>query len=233
MNYNKLLLVLLLMSVLPGCLNTRNQRVKANPFDLSLFSSDSPYKPNPIYGDDDTTSTGTPSNTTPTTTPAHISHCTWSPSGTSGFEFSSNHIGSYTLCQSTNSETELYFQLKTNPGYNICFIPVNDTDGNVVYIGEPRCLFANDPMTVYKIVMLKNRPALGYNTFSDLTMTGVMVMQDRSYEFPYPYYPTYNLSYNPLKAPDAYLLCANWYQAGDTRYCQSFQTAGHYVYHKF
>ncbi|OFZ26813.1 MAG: hypothetical protein A2381_06640 [Bdellovibrionales bacterium RIFOXYB1_FULL_37_110] len=233
MNYNKLFVVVLFVCTLPGCLDSRNQRVKDNPLDLSLFKSDSPYKPNPLPGDDQSTSTATTQTTTSTTPPAHIAHCTWSSSGTSGFEFSSNHIGSYTLCQSTNAETDLYFQLKTNSGYNICFIPVNDSDGNVIYIGEPRCLLASDPLTVYKIVMLKNRPAVGYNTFSDLTMTGVMVMQDRAYEFPYPYYPYYNLANNPLRAPDAYLLCANWYQAGDTRYCQSFNSAGRYVYHKF
>lgn len=154
--------------------------------------------------------------------PTHISHCTWP--GTSGGRYQSQHphIGSYTLCQSTQKETDIYIQVQ-NPinDSTLCLIPTHQSGGKAIFIGEPRCLeVANN--SIYRIGLLKNRTG-----FSGFTINSVMVMKDRAHFFPAPFNQN-------LLAPDAYLFCSQWLdQYGDPSYCQAFDSVGQYIFHKF
>lgn len=156
--------------------------------------------------------------------PEEIKHCSWSADGKTGFENSSNsHLGAHTICQSQNSEVDVYLQLK-NPisDAQICLIPTYSSGSSSIYIGEPRCLMVNDNKRIYKVTLLKNRQ--GYSSFD---VTGVMAMKDKAFFYPPPFY-------QHVLSPDAYLFCSQFLdQYGDDSYCQSFKSVGQYVYKQF
>lgn len=175
-----------------------------------------------------TGTTTTPGATTGTTNnapviPNEIKHCSWSLDGQNGFERYHQHIGNYTLCKSTSSNLDVFLQIK-NPVMDaqICLIPTTNASSNSTYIGEPRCLMVDSNTKVYKISLITNRP--GYYNYN---FTGVMLIKDKGYFYPYPF-NVYYLS------TDAYLQCANWLaETGDPSYCQAFNSVGQYVYHQF
>lgn len=156
--------------------------------------------------------------------PQEIKHCNWSADGQTGFENSSNsHLGAHTICQSQNSEVDIYIQLKSPVSdAQICLIPTYNSGSSSIYIGEPRCLMVNDNKRIYKVKLLKNRQ--GYSSFN---ITGVMAMKDKAFFYPPPFY-------QHVLSPDAYLFCSQFLdQYGDDSYCQSFKSVGQYVYKQF
>ncbi|MBI2520453.1 MAG: hypothetical protein HYV97_08540 [Bdellovibrio sp.] len=155
--------------------------------------------------------------------PSEVAHCSWSTNGVSGY--ASNHatIGPYTLCKSNTSETNVFIQVK-NPITDsyLCVVPTTHNNNLSTYVGEPRCVMATNPLTIYKITLLKNRT--GYGGYS---ITGAMIMKDKNEWFPSPYFQY-------LLIPDAYLFCAEYLaQTGDSSYCYTFNTVGKFVYHQF
>lgn len=170
------------------------------------------------------------STTSGSQVPSEISHCQWSQDGVNGFSDTSSHLGSYTLCQSSTTETEIYIQIKTPiTDSALCFIPTNSTSsGASRYIGEVRCLNATDSKKIYKVTLVKNRPSPpGGASFSQYPLNSVMVMKDKAYFFPAPFY-VYQL------APDAYIKCStflDYYQ--DPSYCDAFKQVGQYVFKVF
>tara|TARA_R110000868_G_scaffold90968_6_gene252131 strand:+ start:2257 stop:2928 length:672 start_codon:yes stop_codon:yes gene_type:complete len=209
---------------LVGCDSARDAR--KTRFDYSPFSTNnSTTAGNQTDGGGVVVDTGSGSGTGSgtTTIPTEIDHCSWAPDGLNGFSSTSTHLGAYTVCQSKNSQTDLYIQVK-NPVTNVqvCLVPTSSSGSSSVYIGEPRCLMLNDNKRVYKVTMLKNRP-----NFSQLPLNGVMIMKDEQHFYPYPF------NQNAL-SPDAYVFCSQYLaQYGYGGYCESFKSVGAYTYKQF
>ena len=204
--------------------NNGNSNINSFPT-FSGFSVDGP----PAAATNTPAPTGSGASVTPgtgtgsSTIPSEVSHCTWSADGISGY--ASNHatIGPYTFCKSSTTETNVFIQVK-NPISDsyLCVIPTTNNDTKSTYIGEPRCVMATNPLTIYKITLMKNRA--GYGSYA---LTGSMIMKDKYAWFPSPYYQN-------LLIPDAYLFCAEYLaQTGDSSYCYAFNTVGQFVYHQF
>ncbi len=155
--------------------------------------------------------------------PNEISHCRWPSISGGAFASEHQHIGQYTVCQSTAKDTDVYIQVR-HPitDSTLCLIPTYHSGNKAIFIGEPRCFEARNSESVYRIGLLKNRP--GYSNFN---VTGVMIMRDRAYFYPYPFNQY-------LLSPDAYLFCAEWLDRhNDPSYCQAFDAVGQYIYHRF
>jgi hypothetical protein len=165
--------------------------------------------------------TGT-GGTTNTVIPSEISHCSWSMDGTTGFAYTHEHIGAYTVCKSTSSD-DIYLQVK-NPitDVQLCLFPTTNTGSNSSYIGEARCLMVSDNKKIYKIITYKNRPG-----YTSSTLTGVMIMKDKAYFYPSPFYQW-------LLSPDAYVYCSQYLdQYNNSSYCSAFKSLNQYVYRQF
>ncbi|MCK5072680.1 MAG: hypothetical protein KAQ98_04585 [Bacteriovoracaceae bacterium] len=220
----KTILFIVLAIALVSCVETRNRRAtidskSINPISESTRNDIPPaISTPPSSGDELLIDGGT------LKVPEEIAHCSWSSDGERNFKTTTTHLGEYNICQGKNNELDIYVQLKTPPpNIQTCMIPVYDTDNKVIYIGEPRCFHATDPKTVYKVTVLKNRS--GYSSFD---ITGVLIMLDVPYYFSSPY------PQQPIMLPDAYIHCANWLDRyGDSSYCQVFDEAQQFVYHKF
>ncbi len=156
------------------------------------------------------------------TIPDEIKHCTWSSDGSTNFAESHSHLGQYTICQSTNKK-DVWIQVKTPiSDAQVCMIPTHNSGSSSVYVGEPRCLMISESKKIYKITLFSNRS--GYQNFS---ITGVMVMKDKSFFYPAPFYQ-YVLS------PDAYIYCSQFLDRySDSSYCNAFKQVGEYVYKQF
>lgn len=157
------------------------------------------------------------------TIPSEISHCSWAPDGVNGFADNSSHLGQFTACKSSTSETDIYIQVKTPvTNVQVCLIPTSHSGSSSVYIGEPRCLVLGDNKRVYKVTMVKNRP-----NFSHLPLTGLMIMKDEMHAYPYPFN-------QQALSPDAYIFCAQYLaQTNYGGYCDAFVQVGAYVYKQF
>jgi len=168
-------------------------------------------------------SPATPTTTPSNTIPSDASHCQWSADGITGFASDHALIGPYTLCKSSTTETNVYIQIKNpiNDSY-LCIIPTTNSNNLSTYVGEPRCLFATDPKKIYMVSLYKNR--YGYGSYP---ITGAMLMKDKIYWYPAPYYQY-------LLAPDAYLQCAEFLATkGDSSYCYTFNMVNQHKYHQF
>ena len=168
------------------------------------------------------TGTGTTSNSGTTTPviPPDATHCKFSTDGVTGFESTSTHLGSYTLCQSSKDKTVFYAQFKTPPvastgDVNICFIPNTSSGTNSIYIGNPMCGSFPDPKDVKKITFVK------YTQYSNALINSVMFFKDTYY-----YYPVFNRN---MMTFDAYKTCMSMLSYGNTTYCESFKSVGQYV----
>lgn len=173
--------------------------------------------PTPIPG------TGT---TTPTTTnpliPTDATHCKFATDGVTGFESNSNHLGDYTLCQSSTDKSVMYFQLKTPPtnssgDISICLIPTTSNGTSSIYVGNPMCGYFKNPKDVRKITFIK------YAQYSNANINGVIFFKDLSWY----YYNSYMMTL------DAYKTCMNMLAAGNSAYCEKFKSVGQYVYKQF
>jgi hypothetical protein len=243
-------IIILSLALLHSCQEPRSERTALDPANIPNNTSNNTAS-NPYVGfendgntrtdtdtDTDTNNNTDPTDNTPTPTgsptiPEEVRHCQWSVDGINGFQNSGHaHLsptessaseGAFTICQSRTNETIIYLQLKASINdAQVCVFPTYEADGKSVYLGEPRCLLAQSPKTIYKVNLLKNRS--GYSSYP---VTGVMVMKDKSYFYQAPFYQ-FALS------PDAYTFCSQWMaQYGDPSYCSSFKQGGHYVYQKF
>ena len=216
-------IIVLIPFILMSCDQPRDRRTAYKARDISDNSS---YNYN--YGNENGNGTPTPS---PTATsggqniPQEISHCSWSSDGINGFTSTHPHLGAYTLCQEqgAGNDTKVHIQVQSPVNDSqVCVIPTYHSNGRAIYIGEPRCLLLNSNLSIYPITLLKNRT--GYSQFQ---ITSVMVMKDKAFFYPAPFY-SYMLS------PDAFLFCSQWLdQHGDSSYCYAFDSVGQYVYHQF
>ena len=173
-----------------------------------------------------TTSTPTPTpdaTATPSNMPSDAAHCSWSTNGISGYSGNHHHIGQYNVCQSSTSKEVIYIQI-SDPieDAQVCVIPTTNSGSRSVYIGEPRCQMLSDNSKAYKFQLYKNRAG-----FTGYTTTGVMIMKDKAYFYPPPYYQ-YVLS------PDAYVFCNQFLASyGDSSYCEAFKSVDQYLYVQF
>ncbi len=178
--------------------------------------------------DDDDTTTTTTDEEADSEIPDDIDHCTWSSDGEDDFASTSDHLGDYTACQSSDDSNIVYIQLKTPvTDSEVCLFPMSDqvysSYGNDPrYIGSGKCQMIEDNLTIYKFEFEIDR-----NGFESYTTTGIIAMKDQMYFFPSPFY-SYMLS------PDAFLTCMIMYDVYlDSSYCQAFDYTGEYIYHDF
>lgn len=179
---------------------------------------------NTSTGRDTATTTTTTSTTTSSTSlvkdlPSSI-QSKFSSDGVNSFTNSSTHLGDYNIAQDSSNTNDVYLQLKAPiQDATVCMIPVHQEGGSSFYIGGPVCKTVATT-AVAKFTLSKNR----YN-FDSYSLNGVMVMKDKAYFYPTPFY-RYVLS------PDAYLFCQNWLQQkNDSSYCQAFKQLGQYKFH--
>lgn len=188
-----------------------NTSTSGSAIDTSNSGSDS--------GDDRDDST---SDDTANTVPEEIRHCKWSADGESNFAESHPHLGEHTICLSTNKK-DVWIQVK-NPTTEsqVCIIPTHNSGSSSVYIGEPRCLMLSNSKKIYKVTLYANRS--GYQNFS---ITGAMVMKDKSFFYPAPFYQY-------VLTPDAYIYCSQFLDRyRDSSYCEAFKKVGEYIYKAF
>ena len=158
-------------------------------------------------------------------------NCNWSEDAISNFEFSTELLGNFNLCRSSSNPNLIYFQIKTPPTNDICFIPTNeDQGGGTHYLGSAQCIVAKNSNQIFSIEMIKNRQGFYYKELS-----GVMIMLNANYEFNYGYpFPSV------MSAPDAFFTCMNeawkWYIQNGTNnpyYCNKFSEKNIHSYFKF
>jgi len=229
------LFFILFLSLLSGCFSetSKSRRNKedrnAGSVDQSYFDSFANNNPNtsvPVDDADGRTppATGsTPINSNAIVIPEQITHCSWSQDGIDGFAATNDHIqGAYTVCKSKvgqkSTQLDIYFQAaKVITDSQLCFIPTTNKDSKTIYVGEARCLNIVSNKQIYQITLIANR-------YSDSIITGVMIMKDKTYLYPAPFYQY-------LLGPDAYFFCSRWLdQTGDSSYCQAFKSVGQYFY---
>ena len=220
----KLITLVILSIITVACDSPRSQRStlsSANSNGLTDLSGR-----NNVTGADlaQTETTTGSTTTTKSVIPSDASHCKFSTDGVNGFESTSSHLGSYTLCQSSTDKSVFYAQFKTPPvgsngDVNVCFIPHTTSGSNSIYIGNPMCGSFSDPKAVKKITFVK------YTQYGSALINNVMFFKDTSY-----YYPTFNRYMMTL---DAYKTCMSMLSYGQTSYCQSFKSVGQYVLKSF
>jgi hypothetical protein len=171
----------------------------------------------------------TPVTTTPTTPaiPSDAQHCKFATDGVNGFESTSTHLDSYTLCQSSTDKNVMYFQLKTLPAANvsICFIPtVSYSDGNSIYVGNPMCGYFTSTTQVRKISFVK------FAQYQNSVINGAIFFKDLAFSYPYPFN-----SYTQTMTLDAYRTCMYAISSypKNPAYCQAFKQVNQYVYKQF
>ncbi len=233
MNKSALFILLAALTTLGGCFDgarerrsiTTAQRVATTP---TAYPNNQPTGGSIILpggtGGNGGTNTPTPTPTDPASLiPEELKHCSWSTDGVNGFASTHNHLGAHTICQNKNNELDIHIQVRTPiTDAQICVFPTYHSAQASIYIGEARCFMASNSKTIYKVSLIKNRP--GYTNFK---VTGVIVMKDKAYFYPPPYYQ-YAL------APDAYLFCSQFLdQYKDSSYCTAFRSVGEYVYVQF
>lgn len=201
------------------------QRDRSNAYLTSTSTNNQGTVPTYNYnGGTTSTPTPTPSATgTVSNMPSDAAHCSWSTNGISGYSGNHHHIGQYNVCQSSSSKEIIYVQI-SDPieDAQVCVIPTTSSGSRSVYIGEPRCQMLSDNSKIYKFQLYKNRSG-----FSGYTTTGIMILKDKAYFYPPPYYQ-YVLS------PDAYVFCNQFLATySDTSYCEAFKSVDEYVYVQF
>ncbi len=219
----KLIPLVALLILSTSCDSPRSTR------SLVSSKSDGSSTSNPISGSttgaDLSNTTTTTTSTSSTNIPADASHCKFSTDGVNGFETTSTHLGSYTLCQSSTDKTVFYAQFKTPPvgssgDVSVCFIPHTTSGSNSIYVGNPMCGTFTDPKSVKKITFVK------YTAYSSALINSVMCFKDTSYYYPAPYNST-QMTLN------AYKICMNQLGYGISTYCQAYKNVGQYVMKSF
>jgi hypothetical protein len=156
--------------------------------------------------------------------PSGATHCEWSRDGSSNYNSTHTHIGDHNICRGSGSNTnDVYLQLR-NPisDSQLCLIPTHNRGTSTIYIGEPRCLMATEAHKIYRVILLPNRTG-----YQNLSITGTMIMKDKSHFYPPPFYQY-------VLAPDAYLFCSQFLDRyNDASYCTAFKAVGQYVYKAF
>ncbi len=203
----------------------RGDNSSSNSIEYSSFDTATPT-PSSSLDNNTTTRTSEEAATPVASIPSEINHCSWSTDGSTGYTSEHLHLGKMTVCQSRIKDTDIYIQLQSNfSDSQLCLIPTYHSGSRSIYIGEPRCIYIQESGRIYKVEMLKNRT--GYTNF---TVTGVMMMKDKMYQYGYPY----GNPYRWMMSVDAYLFCANTLdQSGDSSYCEAFSKLGQYVYNQF
>lgn len=217
--------VFILIVILSSCDSPRSQRTvltSSNSSSATLPTNNSNTGINLGSGVDSNFTTTPVSNAN---VPVDATHCKFSADGINGFESTSAHLGSYTLCQSSIDKNIFYVQFKTPPVSNagdvsICFIPHTTTGTNSIYIGNPMCGDFPDPKAVKKITFVK------FSTFNNALINSVLFFKDTSYFYPSPYNAT-------MLTLTAYQICMNQLSIGNASACNAFKSVNQYVLKTF
>lgn len=219
---SKFLILTLAILITYSCDNPRGRRVKISKSNESAYN----FEGSTGSGGSGSSSGGTNSGTTQETAniPTDAKHCRFSNDGQNNYESSSNHLGSYTLCQSSTDKNVFYIQIKTPPvdstgDVSVCFIPQTTSGTTSIFVGDPMCSTFPDPKMVKKITFQK------YNSYSNALINSVIFFKDSKY-----YYPAYEQYINTL---EAYGICMSELSKGVSKYCDSFKQVGQYVIKNF
>lgn len=218
-----IVLAMLIATSCDSARDARKSRFNYSPFSSTTGTTGGNQTDDGVTVDDGTNTGGSSGTGSTTPIPQEISHCSWASDGLNGFSSNSTHLGEFTVCKSSATETDLYIQIK-NPitSVQVCLIPMSTSGSSSVYIGEPRCLVLSDNKRVYKVPMLKNRPY-----YSHLALNGVMIMKDEVHSYPYPFNKN-------ILSPDAFIFCSEYLaQHRYEGYCDTFREVGAYVYKQF
>ena len=154
--------------------------------------------------------------------PEEIQHCRWDEHA-----YTAPHLGGeYTLCQSKNSETEIFVKIQnvenddTGNSAEICFFPTHIDGDETILLGDKRCRRI-DSETIYKLVFAKSLSDDGHS------INSVMVVKDKFYRYDSPF------PFSEVKGPEAFDECMKQLKMGNDRYCQSFRSKGEYLSHPF
>jgi hypothetical protein len=223
--FNQLMVFTLIL--VASCDSPRSQRaISSTPYSNNGLTSNANI--NSVNLDNNNSSSSQVTENTNSNTqsivPTDASHCKFASDGIAGFESTSSHLGSYTLCQSSTNKNIVYFQLKTPPtstngDVSICFIPTTSSGSSSIYIGNPMCGYFKDPKSVRKIEFIK------YPEYANANITAVLFFKDLSW-----YYPVFN---NYLTTLNAYKTCMSMLAYGNSSYCQSFKNVGQYIFKPF
>lgn len=219
----KNLIVLALFIITTSCDSPRSTRsiLSSSKSGLSTTTTTNGTNLTPTTG---TVTPVTPETGTISTLPEDGKHCKFSTDGSTGYESTSTHLGSYSLCQSSTDKNVFYAQFKTPPvtsagDVQVCFIPHTTSGSNSIYVGNPMCGSFSDPKSYKKITFVK------YTQYSGALINSVMFFKDTSY-----YYPVFNRNMMTL---DAYKTCMSMLSYGNTSYCEAFRSVGQYVMKSF
>ena len=150
-------LLCLALIALVGCQQPRDRRymngsnLSTDPLATRDFSNNQQI-PIPTPSATSTSSSSTPS------VPEDIKHCQWSQDGVNNFESFANHLGAHTICQGKTVKTDVYIQAQTAvTDASVCVIPTYTDGTKSIYIGRPKCLYLQNPKTIYKVPLEANR----------------------------------------------------------------------------
>ena len=153
--------------------------------------------------------------------PEEIRHCNWDEHA-----YTSPHLGGeYTLCQSKNSETNLFVKLEnvekdeTDSPIKMCFFPVNIENGENTLVGAAECQRVGSG-AIHRIVVSKHSQDAP-------SINGVIVVKDKLYKYERPF------AYYEVKGPWAFSKCMDELKSGNSDYCRSFREKGEYLSHQF
>lgn len=218
-----LYLMIGLLVLMVGCDSPRTRKVNATT--SSSNSSSSGYT---IDRNDTTSTNGNSTNTGSSTNsnlPSDAQHCTFSSDGQYSYSYQSSHITSYNICKSSTDSNTYYVQIKDpnsnsqgSSSVNICLIPMTQSSGKSIHVGNPQCGVFTDSKTIRKITFVKS------SAYASATINSLMIFKDLKY-----YYSGFGVTY-PISTLQAYSTCMSYLNLyGNSYYCEAFKSANYYT----
>lgn len=231
-----LIILTLIAIVTTSCMQARNRSaIVGSKSDGANYEHEYPNGNGDTVGNDIPGFTPTEGNDDPTDDapatgiPSDASHCTWASTSNQQYTRDTNHLGKINICQSKTTPLNIFVQVKTPvTATKVCAIPMYEYSGRSIYLGNPRCIFIPDNK-VYTIPLLKNRSG----SYSQYSMTSVMLIKDMKFNYPAPFATSTNL-YGQFNGVDAFLYCSQYLdRTGVGSYCNAFNSINQHVYHSF
>lgn len=221
------ILLISLLSFLAGCDSPRTRKVTANAANSSNSSSGYTFDRNDTGSNTGTTTGGSNSSGSSSNSnlPTDAKHCTFSSDGQNNYSYQSSHITSYNICKSSTDNNTFYVQIKEPnsnsqgaSSVNICLIPMTQSSGKSIHVGNPQCGAFTDSKTIRKITFVKS------SAYSSATINSIMVFKDLKY-----YYPGFGVTYS-ISTLQAYSTCMSYLNLyGNSYYCEAFKSANYYT----
>lgn len=209
-----------ILTLLAGCDSPRTR--KAN---LSSSSSNSTSNGFSIDRNDTSNNNNNNNSSTNSNIPTDAQHCTFSSDGQYNYAQQSSHITAYNVCKSSTDSNAFYVQIKepnsnsqSLSSVNICLIPMTQSSGKSIHVGNPQCGTFTDSKTIRKITFVK------LSQYSSATINSIMIFKDLKY-----YYPGFGTTV-PISTLQAYSTCMTYLNLyGNSYYCDAYKSANYYT----